>query len=301
MQFLFFNNSGLLRSGWRVAAFILAFIVISLTLGAGAQLFFLSVGIDAALGSSTFLATNGVLSLISALFVGWLCGRFFERLPFRALGAWFSNGWLTHWLVGLVAGAGTLSIAVLIASLFDGLRFTASADSNLIASLAISLSIFAAAAAFEEVVCRGYILQTLARSNLTWLGILLTSVFFGLAHLANPSASIISTVNTVLAGVWFGVAYLKTRDLWFPWAIHMMWNWTQGSIFGIEVSGLSGIGGPSLLTEIDAGPTWLTGETYGIEGGIASAIAILISIVAIQLLPLKPDAELLRLTTPPES
>jgi len=105
----------------------------------------------------------------------------------------------------------------------------------------------------------------------------------------------------VLAGVWFGVAYLKTRDLWFPWAIHLMWNWTQGSIFGIEVSGLSGVGGPSLMTEIDAGPTWLTGENYGIEGGIAAAIAILISIVAIQLLPLKPDAELLRLTTPPES
>jgi membrane protease YdiL (CAAX protease family) len=45
-------------------------------------------------------------------------------------------------------------------------------------------------------------------------------VFFGVIHLQNPNADVISTTNTILAGVWFGLAYLKTRDLWFVWGLH---------------------------------------------------------------------------------
>ena len=67
---------------------------------------------------------------------------------------------------------------------------------------AVSFAIFAVAAAFEEALFRGYLLQTFARSNLAWLAILLTSVFFGAMHLGNPNATFISTANTILAGIW---------------------------------------------------------------------------------------------------
>ena len=146
-------------------------------------------------------------------------------------------------------------------------------------------AIVAAAAAFEEALFRGYILQTFARSNLAWLAILLTSVFFGLVHADNPNAGVISTLNTVLAGIWFSVAYLRTRDLWFVWGLHLMWNWMQGSFFGIEVSGLTDITKNPLLREIDTGPTWLTGTTYGIEGGIVCTVALIVSTIAIHYVP----------------
>jgi hypothetical protein len=67
--------------------------------------------------------------------------------------------------------------------------------------------------------------------------------------------------------------------------MHCAWNWVQGSVFGIEVSGMREITQYTILREIDTGPTWLTGETYGIEGGIAATIAITVATIFIYLLP----------------
>ncbi len=293
-----------MRSGWRAAIFLLAFLIVATVLGFVANVALTAVHLAPAPQSGAFLVINGVLSLIPAILIGWGCGKLFEKLPFRALGAAFTRGWFRHFVLGSVIGAATLGFAVMIAFIFGGLRFeldTAAGSSGLLSSLGISLVVFAAAAAFEESLFRGYILQTFARSDLAWLAILLTSVFFGAVHIGNPNAGVISTANTVLAGLWFSVAYLKTRDLWFVWGLHLMWNWMQGSIFGIEVSGMTDITTAPLLREIDAGPLWLTGQTYGIEGGVACTIALMLSTAVIHFLPtLRPDKELLAMTTKSE-
>lgn len=295
-----FENNGNLRSGWRAGIFLFAFIFVSVTIGTATLAVFATAGIESKAGSPIFLVVNGLTSLITALVIGWLCGKWLESLPFRALGASFTKSWLKHLIVGSAVGAFTLAFAVAIAFGFGGERFVLNVEAGTEAvarSLAVSLLVFAAASAFEEAFFRGYLLQTFERSGLAWLAILLTSLFFGAVHAGNPNAGVISTLNTILAGIWFSVAYLKTRDLWFVWGLHLMWNFTQGSIFGIEVSGLTEITANPLLKEIDTGPTWLTGTTYGIEGGIACTIALVISTVAIQYLPiLKPDPELLQLS-----
>ena len=241
--------------------------------GIGAGLLSLATPDAAGIG----FVTSGVLMLIPALLVGWLCGKYLEGLPFRALGAWFTKRWLVHLVLGIVVGAATLGLAVLITVIFGGLRFERNpVDSRFILeALALSLLVFAVGAAWEEAVFRGYILQTFNRSRLpvfrayilrpfsrvtlAWLGIALTSLFFAMIHLGNPNATAISTIDTALAGIWFGIAYLKTRDLWFVWGMHLMWNWMQGAVFGIEVSGITALVSEPLLREIDTGPIWLTG------------------------------------------
>lgn len=298
-KFLFFDESDRIRSGWRLLIFCIGFGVVAFFVGAvaGFALGLLRQSFDA---TDTLLFANSLVALLPALLVGWLCGKFLEGLPFRALGAWFTKFWFRNLGAGILIGAATLTLAILIAFAFSGLRFAVNPVDTpvLISSLAISLAIFAVGAAAEEAVFRGYILQTLNRSGLAWLGITLTSIFFGFVHWGNPNANVISTLNTMLAGVWFGVAYLKTRDLWFVWGMHLMWNWMQGSFFGIEVSGLTDLVSVPLLKEIDSGPTWLTGETYGIEGGIASTIALILSIMVIWYMPfLKPSEEMLKLTS----
>ncbi|MEO7673468.1 MAG: type II CAAX endopeptidase family protein [Pyrinomonadaceae bacterium] len=301
LESIFLDDRNIPRSGWRFAIFVTIF---SFTL---AFFSFGTVSLLHALGkppverSLSWFVTNGAVSLLAALIVGWLCGKFLERIPFRALGAWFTNLWLEHLTLGVIIGAATILFAVLVAMAFGGLRFTSNPDSDsnaIIATLSVSLLVFAVGAAFEEALFRGYILQTFNRSGLAWLAIILTSVFFGLAHIRNPNPNILSTINTILAGVWFSVAYLKTRDLWFAWGMHLVWNWIQGAVFGIEVSGLTFFTPSPLLKEIDKGPTWLTGETYGIEGGIACTIALIISTAIIYFLPvIKPSEEMLALTS----
>lgn len=296
---IFFGADGELRSGWRFAIFAAAYIFASMLLSTAVGALIVGIGLS---GPVVFLISSFV-SLGPALVIGWLCGRILEGLPFRALGASPTNGWVKHFLIGSLIGALALAMAAGIAAVFGDLDFSLSAApfSEVARSMLVSLLVFGAAAAFEEVLFRGYVLQTFARSGLAWLAILITAVFFGVVHLSNPNANYLAALNTILAGIWFGVAYLKTRDLWFVWGLHLFWNWTQGSVFGIEVSGLTTLVQSPLFKETDLGPAWLTGENYGIEASIACTVALIVSTVAIYYLPfLKPSDEMMALTSPCE-
>lgn len=300
---IFLNQLGNLRSGWRFAVFLFAFLLFGTIFGGAGMALFFMLPHGQTEGTALFWLVSSLLSLISALVVGWLCGKYLERLPFRALGAWFTKGWLKHLVFGLLLGAASIVLAVLLGIVFGGLSFQINHSVEagaIISTLFISLLVFAAAAAFEEALFRGYVFQTFTRAGLAWLAIALTAVLFGWVHTRNPNAGLISTANTALSGIWFGIAYLKTRDLWFPFGVHLMWNWMQGSVFGIEVSGLTEIVNSPLLKEVDSGPSWLTGETYGVEGGIVTTIALIVSTVVIYFLPfVKPDEEMLKLSEPP--
>ncbi len=301
---LFIDRWNKLRSGWRFAVFTILYGLVVAALSAAAYPLLSSQGGDTDPSRLPLLFVAGsVITLLPALAVGWFCGKYLEQVPFRALGASFTRGWLSHVLWGLVIGGITVLVAVVIAMVAGGLSFrlnTEADTSAILQTVAASLAIFAIAAAFEEALFRGYILQTFARSGLAWFAIVLTSVFFGLVHLRNPGAEGISTANTILAGIWLGVAYLKIRDLWFVWGLHIIWNWLQGGVFGIEVSGLTEISPFPVLRELDGGPAWLTGGEYGLEGGLACTVALVACTIAINFLPLKADEEMLALTSPPD-
>lgn len=277
----FLNEAGRLRSGWRVGIFVVAFAVANLVLG-----YALRIGLDLGL-NLPFLSTRivgefvfRIVVVVLALGIGWLCASFLEGLPWRSLGLGLHEYWWWDLLIGSVIGALSLVIAVLVAYAAGGLRFNFSGTQVLSATLrglTGTAALFLVGALAEEALFRGYVLQTLARARLAWLGIMLTSVPFALVHLANPNvAAGFTFVNTVLAGVWFSAAYLRTRSLWFPIGMHWAWNWVLGSVFGLPVSGLT-MTSHTLLFGHDAGPAWLTGGSYGIEGGLACTIALVLS------------------------
>src|SRR5262249_29459650 len=147
------------------------------------------------------------------------------------------------------------------------------------AEMIAAIVLLTLAAAFEELVFRGDAFQTLLRGAPAIVPILLFSIYFGGAHWDNPNRTLLSTANTTLAGIWLSIAYLKTRNLWFPTALHFMWNWTMGVFFGIPISGLQ-IERPLLVTSSD-GPVWLTGGSYGSEGGAAATIVLIAAIAVI--------------------
>jgi membrane protease YdiL (CAAX protease family) len=298
---IFFNRFGRLRSGWRFLIFLLSFGILSafFATGAIAILSRLPVGLT----EDSLLALFVPFTIFAALsiFLGWLYGKLFEDLPFRALGFWFTKNWLKDLFLGFVFGAASLGFAALLAAGFGGLSFQfnqTAGSSAIFLTLGVSLSIFIVGAVFEEALFRGYLLQTLSRAKLFWLGLIITSFLFASMHNDNPSAGFLSWLNTFIAGVWFAAAYYKTRNLWFPFGIHLMWNWFQGAILGINVSGLQKIVSAPILQATDAGPDWLTGGKYGLEGGIACTIALIFSTVLIYFLPLlKPSEEMLALTS----
>ena len=285
---VFINPVGRLRSGWRLLIFALLFLFLSILLGV--------VGGLASRLTTQFAPSRPVahylenfiiriVLLVASLLAGYICTRWLEGLPWRALGLWFHARWVRDFLVGSVIGLASLALATAIATAGGGLSFTVSGRAVLLQvaeTLLFSGILFIVAALAEEALFRGYPLQTLTRAGLAWLAVLLTSVPFAAVHLKNPNvAAGFTFINTALAGVWLAVAYLRTRSLWFPLGVHWAWNWALGSLFGLPVSGISDLAPYPLLRGTDLGPAWLTGGSYGIEGGLACTITLVVSTIFI--------------------
>lgn len=129
---------------------------------------------------------------------------------------------------------------------------------------------------FEEIVFRGVLFRQFEAMLGTWAALAITSAFFGIAHIGNPGATWFSSFAiAVEAGVLLGAAYMITRRLWLPIAIHAAWNFTQGWVFSVPVSG--GDAPLGLLITRRVGPEWLTGGDFGLE---ASAVAMVVATLA---------------------
>ena len=292
MRQIFFNDFGRLRSGWRLLLFVLVFLAALFILASVLRVaYFALVQYGPTIPYADFIADVifRLTMMLAALGAGYVCARWLEGLPWRSLGLTIHHGWFRDLLLGCVIGFASLAVAVIIATAAGGLRFSfgGSAMMNAVLRAFISTTplLFVAALA-EEALFRGYPLQTLTRAQLAWLGLLLTSVPFGLVHLTNPNVVPgVTFANTAIAGIWLGVAYLRTRSLWFPLGVHFAWNWALGWFFGLPISGINLVAHP-FLKGTDLGPAWLTGGTYGIEGGVACTVALIVSTLFIWRMPL---------------
>jgi membrane protease YdiL (CAAX protease family) len=288
LQQVFTNQAGRLRSGWRLVVFTLIYVALLFLISTAVRIFYVIASLIApGLRPGPYFENIAfrLILLAAALVVGYLCTRWLEDLPWRALGLSLHARWLRDFFVGSIIGVASLALATGIAAAGGGLRFRGPDRELLLQighTLVFSAVLFIIAALAEEALFRGYPLQTLARSGLAWLGVLLTSIPFAAVHLRNPNVvQGFTFVNTALAGVWLAVAYLRTRSLWFPLGVHWSWNWALGSLFGLPVSGITNIAPHPLLHGVDLGPAWLTGGNYGIEGGVACTITLVISTIFI--------------------
>jgi uncharacterized protein len=269
-----------LRAGWRALIFG---VVVALPRFA---LLLVPARPSAGGGSqSTVDASLGTL-FVYILLVGWVllvsfaCLRWLERLPLSSLGYDSREGWWREILTGCAISALMVTAVVGIQSAGGGTRISLNPASfkTIAAGVALAFAVLILAGAFEELLFRGYAFQTLLRGVRAWVPILILSVFFGAAHWSNPDRTLVSTANTVLAGIWLAAAYLRTRGLWFPTALHFAWNWMMGAFYGLPVSGLTIVREP-LLHSTSGSPVWLTGGAYGCEGGIASTVVLAIAVI----------------------
>lgn len=128
----------------------------------------------------------------------------------------------------------------------------------------------------EEILFRGFLFRLSAKVVGTAGALVFTSALFGAAHAANPGATVWSSAAIALeAGVLLGAAYALTDRLWLPIGLHVGWNFTEGSIFGMSVSG--GNITSSLISGSLHGRDILTGGAFGPE---ASIVAVMVCLLA---------------------
>lgn len=276
MRNVFINDFGRLRSGWRLLVFAAAFLALTFLIATVLRVVLIFIGPREPSNLSHFLSELIFRASLlgAALGAGYFCVRFLEGLPWRSLGLTLHPGWFRDLVFGFAIGFASLVVAVAIASRGFNFSLGNTGWPAIVRSMIGSGVVLFLAALAEEAMFRGYGLQTLTRAKLAWLGVLLTSVPFGLVHLSNPNVVPgVTFANTALAGLWLASAYLRTRSLWLALGVHWSWNWALGWFFGLPISGIQLVSNP-LLQAQDNGPKWLTGGGYGIEGGVACTLAL---------------------------
>ncbi|EMA41985.1 CPBP family intramembrane glutamic endopeptidase [Halococcus hamelinensis] len=130
-------------------------------------------------------------------------------------------------------------------------------------------------AVIEEIIYRGVLLRVVEERLGTWVALVGSSLAFAAFHfVVTPNATLWTAGSIFVAGLMLGGAYVYTRRLWFPIALHAAWNFTQGAVFGIAVSGNQVANDVSLLVGETSGPTWLSGGAYGFEGSIIAVLIV---------------------------
>jgi membrane protease YdiL (CAAX protease family) len=209
-------------------------------------------------------------SLLPTVLAYLLVVRFLEKRPVSELGPrrlplFLAGGWFT--------GMGIMVASALLLALFGFYRVQGfNADANLVTPL---LVLGIGAGVGEEIVARGILFRVVEECFGTWAALVFSAALFGLGHIANPNATWWSSLAiAVEAGLLLGMAFAWTRSMWFVIALHAAWNFTQGPLLGIAVSGIAIKG---LLASTLQGPPMLSGGEFGAEGSVL-ALAICVGL-----------------------
>jgi len=173
--------------------------------------------------------------------------------------------------LGVLTGFLLFCALVGIAALFDVYNIVGPGDTRELVKDLIGMTILAAF--MEELLFRGILFRWIEAFAGSWAALVVTSALFGLAHIFNANATWMSSLAIMVeAGALLGGAYMLSRNLWVPMGLHAAWNFTQGFLFDVPVSGNDMHG---LVQAKLSGPVLLSGGPFGLE---ASMIAVVLSI-----------------------
>jgi CAAX protease family protein len=257
--------------GW-VLLFLIAGFVITILLATGGLL--LTGGAARGDAGPRALLIQTLSGLVGFGLVTWAIGLRLLRLSPRDL------RWRTElraapaFGAGLLLGALPAGLALVLSLLAGHARFLPDPSGGAGAyfeTLGRTGLLLAPAALLEELIFRGVGLVVLGRAIGRLPAVVTLSALFALAHVFNPNTTPLGLLNIALAGVLLGVAFYAPGGLWTAWGAHLGWNATLAAL-DAPVSGL-----PFQIPWIDyrpGGPAWLTGGSFGPEGGLLATVAI---------------------------
>ena len=237
------------------------------------------------LSGAPFLTANMFAELVGVTLSVYIARRFLDKRSFASLGFKLDKFTLYDIFAGIAIAfimMGSIFFAMKILGwlTFESFAWDAEPISNVILQTAMFFFVFILVGWNEELLSRGYHLQTIASGiNLFW-GVIISSIIFGLLHLGNPNAAWVSAAGIFFAGLFLAYGYIRTKQLWLSIGLHIGWNFFEGVVFGFPVSGLD----IYPLTHISVtGPEIWTGGAFGPEAGLIVLPALVLGAVLIYL------------------
>lgn len=175
--------------------------------------------------------------------------------------------------IGLLIGFGLNMICAIAAILnknialyYDSFHF--------VRLLLLLFAVFVQSSA-EELVCRGFIYQSLKRGyRHPAVAIILNALLFTVMHLLNPGVGIIPLLAILAAGLLFSLMVYYMDSIWCAMAAHTAWNYTQNVILGLPNSGIVTPVSVFKLDAASATNSLVYNTEFGLEG-TPMAIAVM--------------------------
>ena len=197
------------------------------------------------------------------------------------------RGAMREYLIGIVAGVALFSAAVGLCLLAGVATLTKNPVTPSWWMLLLFLLAFLIQGLSEELLCRSFLMVSLSRRLPLWACAGINSALFSLLHLLNPGITPLALINILLFGLLASLLVLRRGSIWMAAALHSLWNFVEGNLFGISVSGLGGTPSP-LVTTVTTDRSWKTlihGGNFGIEAGLVSTVVFLVGILLVLLMP----------------
>lgn len=201
-----------------------------------------------------------------------------EKRPIRTLGFYREN-FLSNLLKGFSLGLALFLLTLLgLVALGQYRLDSIHLDTYSLAFTLFTIPFWILQGTAEELVTRAWLIPQLAKRTNLKVAIIISSSLFTLLHLGNPGITFLSAIDLFLFGVAMSLYLLKTDTIWGIGGIHGAWNFAQGNLFGVLVSGQSS--GTSIMKFTPQGnQDWLSGGSFGIEGSIVSSIILFLLIL----------------------
>ncbi len=235
------------------------------------------------------LITATLAAFAAASLANSITVRIYERGKLAALGLAWSDTSRREFLLGMASGAVAVCAVLAVPIASGAASFErAAASEHILPSLAFVSFVLLFGAFGEELLFHGYAFQLLIRRIGAFATILPAAVVFGLAHTGNANWSWLGIGNTMLWGVLFGYAYLRTNALWLPIGLHFGWNVTL-PLFGENLSGFTmGVAGYTLHWKTS--DLW-SGGAYGPEGSLLTTAAVVALFFVLHKYTTQPEAD----------
>jgi len=268
-----------LRAGWR----LLIQTILMIILGIGASLILLPM--LPKLTSDSIFWVSELMELIAITGSVYLARRFLDKRSFASIGFKMDQHVVFDILVGLIItfimmGSIFIAMQALGWLKFESFAWNVDSVQTVISQALLFFVVFIVVGFNEELLFRGYHLQTITSgSNLFW-GLLISSIIFGSLHLGNPNATWASAAGIFFAGLFLAYGYTRTQQLWLPIGLHLGWNFFEGVVFGYPVSGLTIY--PLMNIKVSGPQVW-TGGAFGPEAGLIILPALVVGAILINL------------------
>ncbi|QTE23313.1 CPBP family intramembrane glutamic endopeptidase [Polaribacter cellanae] len=218
-----------------------------------------------------------IISTALAVIVYIYLYKFYEK---RNITEFSKNSLVKNLILGVMLGTLLQALTILVIYLKGGYTIL---SINPIMYIIPSLAMAFASAIFEEILFRGIIFRITEEKLGSYISLIISAIIFGALHFTNPNSSLSASIGLAIqAGLLLGAAYIYSRNLWFPIAIHFAWNFTQSAIFGANVSGNTI--SKTLISSRIEGENWFTGGQFGPEGSIQATVFCLMATIILMIL-----------------